>query len=122
MEIGEKLYQKGYISYPRTETNVFPEMNLKAIVDELCNNSRFGDFAQSLINNKGYQPPKRGRQDDKAHPPIHPVKNAEPKQLDRDEWRIYEVICRHFLACLSKEAIGNETRVEVEIGGEMFRA
>lgn len=38
MEIAEKLYNKGYLSYPRTETNIFPEMNLRAIVDELTHN------------------------------------------------------------------------------------
>ena len=34
MEIAEKLYNKGFISYPRTETNKFPyTMNLKDIVE-----------------------------------------------------------------------------------------
>jgi DNA topoisomerase-3 len=36
MEIMEKLYQRGYLSYPRTETNVYnPTINLRRIVDEL---------------------------------------------------------------------------------------
>ncbi len=34
MEIAEKLYNKGYISYPRTETEIFPDaMNLKELVE-----------------------------------------------------------------------------------------
>lgn len=64
--------------------------------------------------------PRNGKQDDKAHPPIHPVKYAAKEDLSFDEWRVYEIVCRHFLACISKDAIGAETKVEVALGGEMF--
>jgi DNA topoisomerase-3 len=34
MDIMEKLYQRGIISYPRTETNQFPAtLNLRTIID-----------------------------------------------------------------------------------------
>ena len=34
MRIAEKLYTAGYISYPRTETNIFPkEMDLRPLVE-----------------------------------------------------------------------------------------
>lgn len=78
MEIAEKLYNRGFISYPRTETNSFPEMNLREIVEELTKNSSFGGYASKILSTKGfYGPPKKGKLDDKAHPPIHPVKNCE---------------------------------------------
>ena len=36
MEIADKLYNQGYISYPRTETNSFPKtMNLKDLVGNI---------------------------------------------------------------------------------------
>ena len=79
MDIAEKLYNKGFISYPRTETNAFPVMDLKGIVDELSQNVSFGSYAKKLVGNYKdyYEPPKKGKLDDKAHPPIHPVKNAD---------------------------------------------
>ncbi|PIO59881.1 hypothetical protein TELCIR_18643, partial [Teladorsagia circumcincta] len=46
MDIAEKLYNKGYISYPRTETNKFPSnMNLSALVGQLTTSPKWGDFA-----------------------------------------------------------------------------
>jgi len=39
MEVAEKLYNKGFTSYPRTETNRFaPTINLHTIVRELSIN------------------------------------------------------------------------------------
>ena len=57
--------------------------------------------------------PKNGKQDDKAHPPIHPVKFASKQELGFDEWRVYELIARHFLATISKDAVGSETKIDV---------
>jgi DNA topoisomerase III len=46
MEIMEKLYNKGFISYPRTETNKYNKtINLKDLVSKLQNSPNFGDFA-----------------------------------------------------------------------------
>lgn len=32
------------------------------------------------------------------------------------------MVCRHFLACVSKDALGSETIVQIEIAGEKFSA
>lgn len=64
--------------------------------------------------------PKNGKLDDKAHPPIHPVKNGERSEFTPDEWKVYEILTRHFLATISKDAIGSETTIKAEIGEEIF--
>lgn len=66
--------------------------------------------------------PRNGKQDDKAHPPIHPVKVAQKGDLGFDEWRVYELVARHFLACISKDAVGSETKIEAQVGSEKFTA
>lgn len=48
MKIAEHLYTQGFISYPRTETNIFPkEMDLAALVTE---QTRDPDWGGNLIN------------------------------------------------------------------------
>jgi DNA topoisomerase-3 len=66
--------------------------------------------------------PRNGKLNDKAHPPIHPVKHVPRDSLSTEEQRIYELLCRHFLACVSKDAVGDETKLEIEMGGETFSA
>jgi DNA topoisomerase IA len=38
-----------------------------------------------------------------------------------DKKRLYEFVVRHFLACCSREAVGQETLVRIDIAGEEFR-
>lgn len=37
-----------------------------------------------------------------------------------NEGRVYEFIVRHFLACVSQDALGQETVVDISIAQEMF--
>jgi DNA topoisomerase-3 len=66
----------------------------------------------------GFTPPRRGKNNDKAHPPIHPT--AHNANLAGDEKKVYDFITRRFLASCSKDAEGSETIVEVVYGGEEF--
>ncbi|RWS28419.1 DNA topoisomerase 3-alpha-like protein [Leptotrombidium deliense] len=117
MQIAEKLYQQGFISYPRTETNIFPpDLNLRHYVELQLNSYQWGDFASRLLNST--LNPRNGKKTDNAHPPIHPTKYAD--NLNGDEAKIYELITRHFLACLSKDAVGSETTIKIEINEEVF--
>lgn len=43
MKIAEKLYTGGFISYPRTETNIFPkELNLMDLIQNQANDPQWG--------------------------------------------------------------------------------
>nr|XP_973578.2 PREDICTED: DNA topoisomerase 3-alpha [Tribolium castaneum] len=120
MKIAEKLYTQGLISYPRTETNIFPkELNLANLVTLQQNDQRWGAFAHRIMN-EGGPAPRQGKKSDQAHPPIHPTKHAD--NLTGNEQRVYEYIVRHFLACVHKDAQGFETVVTADIAGEKFTA
>jgi DNA topoisomerase-3 len=122
MTAAESLYNKGFISYPRTETDRFDSgMNLRALVQKQVTDNRWGAFAQNLVDG-GFQQPRQGRNDDKAHPPIHPITYAAPTVLNENERKIYEFVVRRYLACCSEDAKGVASDVDIMYGEENFHA
>ncbi|XP_010270299.1 PREDICTED: DNA topoisomerase 3-alpha [Nelumbo nucifera] len=124
MKVAEELYQSGFISYPRTETDCFSaRTDLHAMVQEQQGHPLWGSYAQRLLDPEArlWRSPSNGGHDDKAHPPIHPTKySAGESGWSQDHHRLYELVVRHFLACVSQPAIGAETIVEIDIAGEQF--
>ncbi|GBM94073.1 DNA topoisomerase 3-alpha [Araneus ventricosus] len=117
MTIAEKLYTKGYISYPRTETNIFPkELNLVSLVEQQREDPNWGAFAERVL--QWGANPRQGNKTDNAHPPIHPTKYVNT--LQGNDKAVYELVVRHFLACVSKDAEGKETTVEIDVNDERF--
>ena len=117
-KIAEKLYQQGFLSYPRTETDQFDsQFDFMSLINKQVVDPAWGTFAQSL-GQSGFSTPRKGKHDDKAHPPIHPTAHAGV--LVGDEKKVYEYITRRFLACCSKDAEGWQTTVEAVCGGEVF--
>lgn len=85
MEIAVDLYTKGYISYPRTETNSFPKtMNLKDLISRLRSNDEYQNYVSKLIDDNQFQNPKIGNLSDQTHFPIHPVKNVQKNSLTNE--------------------------------------
>ncbi|ODQ60673.1 hypothetical protein WICANDRAFT_61239 [Wickerhamomyces anomalus NRRL Y-366-8] len=126
LECAEKLYQAGFLSYPRTETDIYPRaMDLKALIEKQKDDTEWGTYAQGLLNDDKFQTPRAGRHNDEAHPPIHPVNhvNLGPGcTLKANEKKVYEFVVRHFLASCSKDAKGSSTNVEMIWGSETFNA
>ncbi|KAK9462745.1 DNA topoisomerase [Lipomyces oligophaga] len=124
MDIAEKLYTKGFISYPRTETDQFAEnIDLRGLIQKQTTDARWGSFANSLLCDNKFQNPRRGRHDDHAHPPIHPVIHATSEaSLSFDDLKVYELVTRHFLACCSDDAKGASTEATLDWAGEYFHA
>ncbi len=121
MKIAEKLYTSGFISYPRTETNIFPkELNLRPLVEAQTSDQRWAQFASRINEEWGGPNPRKGKKSDQAHPPIHPLKAGAG--LSGNEARVFELIVRHFLACVSQDAQGKETTVHIDVNGEKFVA
>ncbi|KAK3723514.1 DNA topoisomerase [Vermiconidia calcicola] len=120
MQLAEQLYQRGWISYPRTETDQFDRgMDLRALVQKQIQGGPWRQFAQGLLDG-GFSAPRNGRNNDKAHPPIHPVNFVDPSVLTHEEQRVHEFVVRRFLACCSQDARGSKTDISILYGMETF--
>lgn len=126
LNAAELLYTKGFISYPRTETDTFPKgMDLRLLVQAQTQLNEWGSYASDLLalqNGRRFQQPRSGNKDDKAHPPIHPVVFTDGGQLKGPERKVYEYVVRRFLACCSDDARGTQALVTLQWGSERFSA
>lgn len=122
LDAAESLYTSGFISYPRTETDLFPaSMDLKEVISKHTNDNQWGAAAAKLLDG-GFRNPRSGRHDDKAHPPIYPVKHVKLDVLKPDQRKVYEFVVRRFLACCSDDAKGLQTKVDLRWETETFHA
>ncbi|KAG7396429.1 DNA topoisomerase 3-alpha [Phytophthora boehmeriae] len=125
MKAAESLYNKGLISYPRTETSKFKDgTDIMSLVRLHENHQLWGNYVvQQLLNEGKYEIPRHGNSDDQAHPPIHPTKSVDLNTLsDPNEKKVYEFVTRHFLAGCSRDAKGSQTSVWMSMLSESFSA
>ncbi len=123
LDIAEELYRHGYISYPRTETTIYPPtLSLRQVLLELTHGEH-GDYAKTLLGMS--IKPTHGDSNDGAHPPIYPTRGVTRQEILRyfkneKYWKIYDLVVRHFLATLSPPARVERQKIVVEISGHRF--
>lgn len=119
MSIAEDLYTNGLISYPRTDNTVYPKsLNLRGILESL-KESDFLSEVDELLKRKPLRA-SRGKKQTTDHPPIHPTQAVKKKDLNRTQWKIYELIVRRFFATLATDSISENTTIVLDIGEEPF--
>jgi DNA topoisomerase-3 len=165
MLLAERLYNNGYISYPRTETQIYsdtqdlneilgnilykiPNLNINSDIDENENknknenkkenkneienenknkipfdeddliNYNWLNYAKNLYDSKKELKTRIGKLNDNSHPPISPLKLPEEGKLKSDEIKIFNLICRSFLASVSEDAISLHTTVLMKVCDE----
>ena len=121
MSVAEDLYMNGFISYPRTDNTVYPaSQDLNEILDKLAQ----GDMRKEVEFLRAHRraTPTRGKKETTDHPPIMPAEKATRSQLNPEQWKVYELVARRFLATLAEDAKSESVRADLDIGGEPFKA
>jgi DNA topoisomerase-1 len=121
MQIAESLYQAGYISYPRTDNSVYPKtLDLRETLKELEKVSEFKGLSSKLLEKEKLEP--SAGKEAKDHPPIHPVSAVPKAKLEQQSWRVYELVCRRFMATLADDAVTENLSVEIDLNSQPFVA
>ncbi|MBI1974235.1 topoisomerase DNA-binding C4 zinc finger domain-containing protein [Candidatus Micrarchaeota archaeon] len=121
LSIAESLYINGFISYPRTDNTAYPKtLDLRKTLAAIAKVPDFKPLAEKLLAQKKLVP-TAGKKRATDHPPIHPVE-AAPKTLKPLEWKVYELVCRRFMATLAPDAELSTVRADLDFAGERFIA
>jgi len=122
MGIAQNLYERGLISYHRTDSLNLSQQSLKAakryIIKNLGKEYFPGTFRKFKTKSKGAQ---------EAHEAIRPTSvEKTPKALegalDETQHKLYDLIWRRFIACQMSQAVFNSTTVDIEAKKYIFRA
>lgn len=117
MDIAEKLYNRGYISYPRTETDSFANnFGFERILNKLKEDTEYTNY----LDNFAFKHPRCGKNNDQAHYPIYPLKSGN--DLSGKERNVYDFVARRFIACCSENAKGDETVIGLKMCAPVKRS
>eukprot|EP00189_Rhodosorus_marinus_P007292 CAMPEP_0184752286 /NCGR_PEP_ID=MMETSP0315-20130426/43496_1 /TAXON_ID=101924 /ORGANISM="Rhodosorus marinus, Strain UTEX LB 2760" /LENGTH=1224 /DNA_ID=CAMNT_0027231605 /DNA_START=189 /DNA_END=3863 /DNA_ORIENTATION=+ len=116
MQVAEKLYTAGYVSYPRTETSQYPQsMSIKSILNDHKDHPDWGKTVDFVSRQNPAVP--TGGVSVGDHPPITPTKSATRSELQGGlEWRVYEFIARHFFGSLMGDLKYREINSDIQVG------
>ncbi len=121
LSVAQSLYEKAYISYPRTSSQKLPAaLGLPKIISDMAKNPIYAKMAKHLIDSKRYQP-REGEKTDEAHPAIFPT-GVMPAALNPHEDKLYDLIAKRFLSCFAEDAIISRVKVVAGIGDEQYAA
>jgi DNA topoisomerase I len=121
MDIAERLYMAGFISYPRTDNTVYPpSLDLRELA-QMYTGTDFAMAAGAVLAQPELKP-TRGKKFATDHPPIYPTAVAPRSALDDRAWKIYELVVRRFFATLLPAATFENIKATIDAAGQPFIA
>jgi DNA topoisomerase-1 len=114
MQVAQQLYEKGYITYHRTDSLNLSEISLFGAKKFIIKN--YGkDYWAGFF--KKYKAKGRVQEAHEAIRPTYPDRTSEKlkiqKKLDDRQYRLYDLIWRRFIACQMSQAVFDSTLVDI---------
>ena len=125
MNIAEKLYTKGYITYPRTETTQYASSyDFIENLNKFSKNKKYKKDISKLMESIEETDSSilSGGTDVGDHPPITPARNPREGALKGKELDLFELICQYYFASLSPDLEYENITYEFEIENEIYNS
>jgi DNA topoisomerase-1 len=120
MQIAQRLYENGHITYMRTDSTTLADSAVKSIREAIRSS-----YGEEYLSRQPRQYQTKVKNAQEAHEAIRPSSVFElprelERSLERDEFRLYELIWKRTMACQMAEARGH--RIAVRVRGEVTPA
>jgi len=121
MRIAQQLYESGWITYHRTDSLNLSELSLFAAKKFIINNFGKNYWAGFL---RKYKAKGRVQEAHEAIRPTYPDRTPEilKSKLENNQFKLYDLIWRRFIACQMAQAIFDSTTVDIQAKNYTFRA
>jgi DNA topoisomerase-1 len=114
MRVAQQLYEKGHITYHRTDSVNLSQLSLSSAKSYIESN-----YGKKYHKERRYK--SKGRVQE-AHEAIRPTYLEKNPRLDENQTRLYDIIWKRFLGSQMSEAIFNSTGIEIKAKDYLFKA
>ncbi len=117
MSIAQQLYEKGYITYHRTDS-----LNLSSLSLSSAKKVIESQFGKNYYSSRKFKSKGKAQEAHEAIRPSFPKKTPDSLRLDKSQKTLYDIIWRRFIASQMKEALFDSTSVDIKAKKHLFKA
>lgn len=121
MRIAQQLYEKGHITYHRTDSLNLSDISLFTAKKFIIENYGKNYWAGFL---RKYKAKGKVQEAHEAIRPAYPDKTPDilKEKLDDKQFKLYDLIWRRFIACQMNQAVLDQTKIDIQANNYTFRA
>ncbi|MBM3258063.1 MAG: type I DNA topoisomerase [Candidatus Nealsonbacteria bacterium] len=120
MRIAQSLYERGFITYHRTDSLNLSNLSLFAAKKFII--KAYGEKYWAGFLRKYKTKSKNAQEAHEAIRPTYAEKAPEQLKLDESQFKLYDLIWRRFIACQMNQAVFDSTTIDISAKNYTFRA